>query len=60
MVFASLAEQAHTKIRIDSDVPAYRVDAVFAKTPLRDAVFRVCHAAGLHFTTSTGIIRIIP
>ncbi len=58
-VFAALGEQAGIPIELDPDVPAYRVDAFFAKTSLRYALDRVCKAAGLRYEPSATGIRIV-
>ena len=59
-VFAALGAQAKVTIEVDPAVPAYRVDAFFAKTSLRYALDRVCRAAGLRYEVAEGIIRIAP
>ena len=58
-VFAALGKQASVSITVDPDVPAYRIDAIFAKTSLRYALDRVCAAAHLHYEPSPIGIRIV-
>ena len=57
-VFAALGAQAKVAIEVDPAVPAYRVDAFFAKTSLRYALDRVCKAAGLTYEVRGDQIRI--
>ena len=57
-VFAALGEQAKVAIDVDAAVPAYRVDAFFAKSSLRYALDRVCKAAGLRYEVKGDRIRI--
>lgn len=57
-VFASLGKQAGTAIVVDPSVPAYRIDAHFSNLSLRDALHRVCEAAGLEIQSTDGRIRI--
>jgi hypothetical protein len=55
-VFAAFGKQAGVKIEVDRSVPAYRVDAFFAKTSLKYALGRVCDAAGLSYKAVDGKI----
>lgn len=57
-VFAAFGAQAKVAIEVDPAVPAYRVDAFFAKTSLRYALDRVCKAAGLTYEVRGDRIRI--
>ncbi len=57
-VFAALGEGAKVEIVLDPSVPAYRVDAFFARTSLRYALDRVCKAAGLRYVVAGGKIRV--
>ena len=57
-VFAALSIQAKVPIEVDPTVPAYRVDAFFAKSSLRYALDRICKAANLRYEVQGDRIRI--
>lgn len=57
-VFAALGNQAKVTIKVAPSVPAYRVDAFFAKTSLKFALDRVCSAAGLAYAVEGAIIKV--
>lgn len=58
-VFDALGSQAKVTIEIDSEVPAYRVDAFLKNTSLKYALDQICRAAKLTYApTPAGTILI--